>query len=68
MTLTNDELRALPALVPIKLAAQALDIEYQRARRLAREGGFPLPLVRMGQRNFVLKTRLLKFLEVDDGD
>ena len=65
MSLTDDELRALPTIVPIRLAAQALDIEYQGALRLVRQGTFPLPLVKRGRRNFVLKARLLKFLEID---
>ena len=66
MSLTRDELLALPVLVPIKLAAQALDIEYQRAMRLAREGGFPLPLQAVGARNHVKKTDLLRFLGITE--
>ena len=66
MSLTRAELLALPALVPIKLAAQALDIEYQRAMRLARDGVFPLPLQPVGARNYVKKTDLLRFLDVTE--
>ena len=65
MALTPDELNALPTMVPIRLAAQALGIEYQGALRMVRQGTFPLPLVKMGRRNYVLKARLLKFLEID---
>lgn len=62
MSLTDKELQALPRFVSIRQAANALDINYQSALRLIREGQFPLALVQMGSRNYVSKKKLLQFL------
>ena len=65
MMIMEPELRPFPTLLSIKLAAQALDIEYQAqcdspARKASRS------LQRVGKANFAFKTHLLRFLEIED--
>jgi hypothetical protein len=46
--MTRDELLALPAVVDLTTAAQALSIGRTRAFELVRRSEFPVPVLRVG--------------------
>jgi hypothetical protein len=64
MALTTDELLDLPVLVPMKVVAQALDLNYRNALQAISIGRFPLETVKVNRTTYVKKIDLLRFLEV----
>lgn len=60
-----EELRALPAAVPLALACRALAIGTTKGYGLAREGEFPVPLQPVGNSKYrAPKTAILAYLGV----
>jgi hypothetical protein len=60
-----EELRALPAAVPLALACRALSIGTTKGYQLAREGEFPVPLKPVGNSKYrAPKTAILAYLGV----
>ena len=47
--MTTEEVRALPAVVDLTTAAQALGLGRSAAYELVRTGGWPTPVVRLGR-------------------
>ena len=65
--MTIEEVLALPAAVPLALACRALNIGVTKGYRLAREGGFPVPLKPVGNAKYrAPKTAILKYLGIQD--
>lgn len=64
--LTREEILALPALMGLRDAARALNIPYQTAARLKREGKFPVPEQRVGQRSHFLLADILAYLKIEE--
>jgi predicted site-specific integrase-resolvase len=61
----REELLALPASVDLVTAARALGIGRTSAYRLARAGGLPVPVLRLGVRYRVPTAALLQVLGID---
>ena len=66
MSLTVDEIRALPAAFGIVTAGKAFGRGRTWCHERARAGNFPVPLLRLGNRYMVRRSDLLEFLGVDD--
>jgi hypothetical protein len=65
--MSDEELRALPAVVGLPTAARALGIGSTKAYQLARAGEFPCALLRLGSRYRVSKAELFRVLGVSAG-
>jgi len=63
--LTTDEIRALPASVDIVTAGRALGVCRDVAYRLAADGQFPAPVIRVGRRWVVPRAGILRALGLD---
>lgn len=63
--LSEDELHALPTMVNIQTAADALDISRTTAYKLARLGEFPVPIHRYVSSFRVPKAPLLRYLGIE---
>ncbi len=63
--MNREELLALPASVDLVTAARALGIGRTSAYRLARAGGLPVPVLRLGVRYRVPTAALLQVLGID---
>jgi hypothetical protein len=62
-----DELRAMPAAVPINLACRALGIGITKGYELARNGEFPVPLKPVGNAKYrAPRSAILAYLGVSD--
>lgn len=65
--MTIDELRALPAAVPLNLACRALNLGITKGYQLARKGEFPVPLKPVGNAKFrAQKSAILAYLGVSE--
>ncbi len=62
--MNRDELLALPTTVDVPTAARALNIGRTLAYQLARDGEFPVPVLRLGSRYRVVTSGLLVALGV----
>lgn len=69
MALSRAELLALPPVVPLWPVAggQALGLSRPATYRLAKDGRFPIRVLKIGERYAVARADLLRFLgETDD--
>ena len=65
--MTVDEIRALPAAVPLKLACRALNIGVTKGYELARKGEFPVQLLPVGNAKYrAPKSAILDHLGILD--
>jgi len=65
--MTIDELRALPASVPLALACRALNIGVTKGYGLARRGEFPVRLLPVGNAKYrAPKSAILEYLGVSE--
>jgi hypothetical protein len=62
--MTEDELLALPAVVPIRTAGRALGIGEGKSYELAASGAFPVRVLRFGRTYRVPTAELLELLGV----
>ena len=63
---TPDEIRAWPVTVDVPTAGRAFGIGRDEAYRLAREGTFPVPVLRLGRYLRVTRAAVLAALGVPD--
>ena len=70
MSMTAEQLRALPAVIDVPTAAAALAIGRTAAYELVRSGRWPTPIVRLGHRIRIPTAPLLALLgmSTDLGD
>jgi excisionase family DNA binding protein len=66
MSMTREEVLALPVTVDLLTTARALGIGRSTAYELARRGEYPLRLYRVGQRYRATRADLLAALNIDD--
>ena len=62
MNYTDEWVRELPPLVPMRDTARALGLNYDTTIRKAKRGGLPVAVVAVGSRRFVRRSDLLEFL------
>ena len=62
---TVDEIQAWPVTVDIQTAGSAFGIGRDQAYRLAREGVFPVPVLRLGRYLRVTRSSVLNALGID---
>lgn len=67
-SMKRDELLQLPALVDLPTAARALGLGRTKAYDLAKRGGFPCPLLRVGASYRVRAADLLELAGVEPPD
>ena len=63
---TPDEIRAWPATVDVPTAGRAFGIGRDESYRLAREGRFPVPVLRLGRYLRVIRATVLQALGIED--
>ncbi|MCY0926949.1 hypothetical protein OTB20_12195 [Streptomyces sp. H27-H1] len=63
--LTSDELLALPVVVDLDTANRALMIGRSRGYGLAKQGGYPVKVLRLGNAYRVVTSELLKLLGLE---
>jgi predicted DNA-binding transcriptional regulator AlpA len=63
---TADEIRCWPVTVDIRTAGRAWGIGRDQAYRLAREGRFPVPVLRLGRYLRVTRASVLDALGIED--
>lgn len=63
---TADEIRRWPVTVDIRTAGRAWGIGRDQAYRLAREGRFPVPVLRLGRYLRVTRASVLDALGIED--
>ncbi len=63
--MTVTEVRGLPASVDIVTAGRALGVGRDTAYRLAADGQFPAPVIRVGRRWVVPRAGILRALGLD---
>lgn len=63
---TPDEIRAWPATVDVPTAGRAFGVGRDEAYRLAREGRFPVPVLRLGRYLRVTRAAVLNALGITD--
>lgn len=63
---TVEEIRAWPVTVDIQTAGRAWGLGRDQAYRLAREGQFPVPVLRLGRYLRVTRAAVLQSLGIDD--
>lgn len=63
---TAEEVRSWPVTVDVKTAGRAWGIGRDQAYRLAREGRFPVPVLRLGRYLRVTRASVLEALGIDD--
>jgi hypothetical protein len=63
---TPDEIRAWPVTVDVPTAGRAFGVGRDEAYRLAREGRFPVPVLRLGRYLRVTRAAVLHALGVAD--
>jgi len=61
-----EEIRAWPVTVDIQTAGRAWGLGRDQAYRLAREGSFPVPVLRLGRYLRVTRAAVLTALGIDD--
>lgn len=62
--MSDADLRALPPVFPLALAAEPLDLSRSAIYALAKSGDLPIPVLRVGSRMKVRRCDLLAFLGV----
>lgn len=62
LSMSEDELRALPVSVPLAVAGRAFGMAVEKSRELARSGEFPCRVIQVGARYRVPKSALLAAL------
>ena len=65
ISMSEDELQALPAAVPLDTAARAFGVGRTKARELVRQGAFPCPVLPLGRRLMVTRHALFTALGID---
>jgi predicted DNA-binding transcriptional regulator AlpA len=65
---TASEIRAWPVTVDVQTAGRAFGLGRDQAYRLAREGDFPVPVLRLGRYLRVSRAAVLRVLDVDQAD
>ena len=65
MTMTAEEVRALPAVVDLTTAAQALGLGRSAAYELVRTGAWPTPVLRLGRLIKVPSAPLIALLGLE---
>ncbi len=60
--MTADEIRALPAMIPLYTANEALDLGRSTGYRLAKAGEYPVPVKRVGNGYRVATHEVLAFI------
>lgn len=65
---TVEEIRAWPVTVDIQTAGRAWGLGRDQAYRLAREGRFPVPVLRLGRYLRVTRAAVLQALGVDEAE
>jgi len=65
-TPTVEEIRAWPVTVDIQMAGTAFGIGRDQAYRLANDGSFPVPVLRLGRYMRVTRASVLKALGIED--
>lgn len=65
---TVDEIRAWPVTVDVRTAGRAWGLGRDQAYRLAREGRFPVPVLRLGRYFRVTRASILDGLGISEGD
>jgi hypothetical protein len=63
---TVEEVRSWPVTVDLRTAGRAWGIGRDQAYALAREGRFPVPILRLGRYLRVTRASVLEALGVDD--
>jgi hypothetical protein len=63
---TPDEIRAWPATVDVPTAGRAFGVGRDESYRLAREGRFPVPVLRLGRFLRVTRSAVLDVLGISD--
>lgn len=64
-TLSRAELLALPPAIDIRTAARQINIGEAKGYRMAKDGTFPIPVLRIGGRWRVVTEDLLKLLGIE---
>jgi hypothetical protein len=65
LSMSEEEVRALPVSVPLALAGRAFGMAAGKSRELARSGGFPCRVILVGSRYRVPKSALLAELGLE---
>ena len=65
-TPTVDEIRAWPVTVDVQMAGTAFGIGRDQAYRLANDGSFPVPVLRLGRYMRVTRASVLKALGIEE--
>lgn len=63
--MSRDRLLALPTVVNMETAGEALGVERTQAYRLAKQNKFPVPVLQVGSRLRVPTAPLLRYLGID---
>jgi hypothetical protein len=63
---TADEIRAWPVTVDVCTAGRAWGIGRDQAYRLAKEGHFPVPVLKLGRYLRVTRAAVIDALGIDD--
>ena len=61
-----DEIRAWPVTVDVRTAGRAWGLGRDQSYRLARDGRFPVPVLRLGRRLRVTRAAVLDALGIAD--
>jgi excisionase family DNA binding protein len=64
---TIDAVRALAAMIDIETAGAVLGIGRSKSYEMAKNGEFPVRIVRIGRRYLVPTSAILALLGIDDG-
>jgi hypothetical protein len=64
--LTRDEIRALPAMVPLLTAMRAWDLSQTKAYAAVRGGTFPVPVERHGGRLMCAQSDIMAALRIPE--
>lgn len=65
VSMSLEELHALPATVPFAIAARAFSLGRTKANEMARQGTFPCQILTLGQRRIVTRHALFAALGID---
>lgn len=66
MSMTRDEVLALPVTVDLLTTARALGISRNMAYEMAHQGTYPIPLYNVGRRYRAMRADLLAVLGIAD--
>lgn len=62
---TVDEIRSWPVTVDVLTAGRAFGLGRDQSYRMARDGSFPVPILRMGRSLRVSSAAVMRFLDID---